>query len=223
MQPELVSHDLCPYVQRAAILLAEKGVAFRRIDIDLDDKPEWFRALSPLGKVPLLRTGRGVLFESAVILEYLDEVHGPRLHPEGAFERAQHRGWMEFGSAILGQVWILETTADAAAFERARAQLAAQFARVEAALVAGPFFGGARFGLVDAVYAPVFRYFDTFDAVADLGILEGLPKVAAWRRTLAARESVRRAVAPDYGARLRAFIAGKGGVMAGALRVAQAA
>ena len=50
----LVSHALCPYVQRAAIVLAEKGVAFERRDIDLSNKPAWFLALSPLGKTPVL-------------------------------------------------------------------------------------------------------------------------------------------------------------------------
>ena len=50
----LVSHALCPYVQRAAIVLAEKGVAFERRDVDLADKPDWFRAVSPLGKTPVL-------------------------------------------------------------------------------------------------------------------------------------------------------------------------
>src|SRR5258708_35355779 len=47
----LVSYDLCPYVQRAAIALSEKGVDFRRVDVDLSDKPEWFRAISP-GTIP---------------------------------------------------------------------------------------------------------------------------------------------------------------------------
>ncbi|TGU31135.1 glutathione S-transferase family protein, partial [bacterium M00.F.Ca.ET.152.01.1.1] len=51
----LVSHHLCPYVQRAAIALAEKAVPFERVNVDLADKPDWFRAISPLGKVPLLR------------------------------------------------------------------------------------------------------------------------------------------------------------------------
>ena len=48
----LVSHHLCPYVQRVAIVLREKGVAFERIWIDLANKPEWFLKLSPLDKVP---------------------------------------------------------------------------------------------------------------------------------------------------------------------------
>ena len=66
----LVSHHLCPYVQRAVIALTEKQVPFERIDVDLAAKPAWFTAISPLGKVPLLRVGDAtVIFESAVILE----------------------------------------------------------------------------------------------------------------------------------------------------------
>ena len=79
----LVSHALCPYVQRAAIALAEKGVAFERVVIDLDRPPEWFHTLSPLGKVPLLRVGDdAVLFESTAIVEYLEDTLPPRAAPE---------------------------------------------------------------------------------------------------------------------------------------------
>lgn len=73
-QLTLVSHHLCPYVQRAAISLMEKGLSFERVTIDLADKPAWFKAISPLGKVPLLRVNEDgdetVIFESAVILEF---------------------------------------------------------------------------------------------------------------------------------------------------------
>lgn len=51
---KLISHKLCPYVQRAVIALLEKGVPFERIDIDLAHKPDWFLKISPLGKVPVL-------------------------------------------------------------------------------------------------------------------------------------------------------------------------
>src|SRR4030095_11471453 len=77
----LVSHGLCPYVQRAAIALDEKGVAFERIDIDLENKPDWFKAISPLGKVPLLKVDDVVIFESAVIVEYLEDTQPHPLHP----------------------------------------------------------------------------------------------------------------------------------------------
>lgn len=81
----LVSHHLCPYVQRAAISLAEKGVPFERIAVDLAAKPDWFKRISPLGKVPLLVVRHDgdetVIFESAVILEFLEETQPGPLHP----------------------------------------------------------------------------------------------------------------------------------------------
>ena len=65
----LISHHLCPYVQRAAISLMEKEVPFQRVYVDLDNKPDWFKALSPLGKVPVLKVnnndGETAVFESA--------------------------------------------------------------------------------------------------------------------------------------------------------------
>jgi len=212
-QLTLVSHHLCPYVQRAAIALAEKGVPFERVVVDLSAKPDWFAAFSPLGKVPLLRVPRpdgaeAVLFESAAICEYIEETQpGPRLHPEDPLGRAQHRAWMEFGSAILADLWGLETTQDPAIFEAKRQAVAAKFARVEAALGKGPYFTGARFSLVDAVFGPIFRYFDVFDGIADTGVFADAPKVRAWRAALAERPSVRQAVEPEYPERLRAFLA----------------
>jgi len=220
----LVSHHLCPYVQRAAIALAEKGVRFERVTIDLAAKPEWFRAISPLGKVPLLRVarpdgGEAVLFESAVICEYIEETQpGQALHPSDPVERAEHRAWIEFASAALGDIYAIETTPDAAVFEAKRQALAQKFTRLEEVLGAGPFFAGSRFSLVDAAFGPVFRYFDVFDSIADLGVLAGKPKVAAWRRALAERPSVRSAVAADYPARLRQFLEAQDSHLRGMMR-----
>ena len=220
---KLISFDLCPYVQRASIALAEKAVPFERIDIDLADKPDWFKKISPLGKVPLLMVGDEVLFESAVIVEYLDETFEPRLHPADALTRARHRAWMEFGSSILSNIWTIETTNDRPAFDQAVAAVAEKLGRVEGQLGGGPFFAGAGFSLVDAVFAPVFRYFDVFEQRVDLGVFEGKPKLAAWRKELDGRPSVREAVVPDYAARLLAFVAGQEGVLAGLLTARQAA
>ncbi|MCT7662692.1 glutathione S-transferase family protein [Shinella kummerowiae] len=208
----LVSHHLCPYVQRAAIALAEKGVAFERRTIDLAAKPDWFLAMSPLGKVPLLLIQRedgseAVLFESAVICEYLEDTQTDTpLHPADPLVRAQHRGWMEFGSSILSDLWGFETAKDAETYAAKRQALSEKFTRVEAALGAGPFFAGGNFSLVDAVFAPIFRYFDVFDTVAPAGVLDGFEKVAAWRAALMRRASVRTAVAEDYPERLKIFL-----------------
>src|SRR3954468_23619690 len=211
VRPKLISHKLCPYVQRAVIALNEKGVPFERIDIDLANKPDWFLKISPLGKVPVLvveRDGREVaLFESNVICEYIeDTIPETRLHPQDALARAEHRAWMEFGSAILGELWGLETTGDAAIFESKRQAVAAKFARVEEALGAGPYFAGESFSLVDAVFAPIFRYFDVFDQLIELSVFAETPKVRAWRAELAKRPSVRSAVGADYPQLLHAFL-----------------
>jgi glutathione S-transferase len=202
---KLISHKLCPYVQRAVIALTEKGVAFERIDIDLANKPDWFLKVSPLGKTPVLLVGDRAIFESAVILEYLEETQANPLHPADALGRAEHRAFIEFGSAVLNDIAGLYSAPDEAAFKARAAQLEAKFARLEARVV-GPWFGGEKFSLVDAVFGPVFRYFDVFDEIGDFGILVGKPKVARWRETLAARPSVKSAVGADYPALLRDFI-----------------
>jgi glutathione S-transferase len=202
----LVSFDLCPYVQRAAIALAEKGVPFERRTVDLANRPDWFKALSPLGKVPLLLVGDTVLFESAVIVEYLEDTQAPALHPADPLVRARHRAWMEFGSSILADIWTVETTPDTAAFEASRRALRTRFERLEAELGEGPYFAGTAFSLVDAIFAPVFRYFDVFDRLVDLGSFDGLAKVRAWRKALAARPSVKAAIVVEYEVRLEAFL-----------------
>ena len=203
---KLISHKLCPYVQRAVISLREKGVPFERIDIDLDNKPDWFLKLSPLGKVPVLQVGDKVVFESAVILEYLEETQPNPLHPKDPLTRAEHRAWMEFGSAVLGDIWGLETVPDKAAFDTKAKQATEKFARLEARLVASPWFDGNQFSLVDAVFAPVFRYFDTIDEIGDFGILADKPKIARWRKSLRERPSVSAAVSAEYPALLTAFL-----------------
>jgi glutathione S-transferase len=205
----LVSHKLCPYVQRAVIALTEKGVAFERIDIDLADKPDWFVKVSPLGKTPVLLVGDHAIFESAVILEYLEETQANPLHPADALHRAEHRAWIEYGSAVLNDIAGFYAAPDEAAFRAKAAQLEARFARLEVR-VAAPWFDGEKFSLVDAVFGPVFRYFDVFDAIGDFGILRDKPKLKRWRDDLAARPSVRSAVSADYPALLRDFIDRRG-------------
>ena len=188
----LISHKLCPYVQRAVIALNEKGVPFERVDIDLANKPDWFLKLSPLGKVPVLMVrsddGEVALFESNVICEYIEDTQGgAKLHPQiRCSGRSTGPGWNS-ARRSSASLWGLETTGDAAVFEAKRVAVAAKFARVEEALGSGPFFAGEKFSLVDAVFAPIFRYFDVFDELIDLSIFAETPKVRAWRTELAKR------------------------------------
>jgi glutathione S-transferase len=221
-QLKLVSHALCPYVQRAAITLTEKQVSFERIVVDLGNKPEWFRALSPLGKVPLLVVDDAVLFESAAICDYLDETIAPRLHPADPIRRAQHRAWIEFASSLLNDIWGFYIASDAAGLERKTADIATKFQRLEDELAhrEGPYFSGADFSLVDAAFGPVFRYFDVFEQYIDPGFFDGKPNLQAWRRVLAARTSIREAVSPDYPKLLDIFLRNRGSYLSSLMKAA---
>jgi glutathione S-transferase len=202
----LVSHKPCPYVQRAVIALTEKGVAFERVDVDLANKPDWFLKVSPLGRTPVLQVGDTAIFESAVILEYLEETEPKPLHPADPLRRAEHRGWIEFGSAVLNDIAGFYSAPDETAFKAKATQLEVRFVRLESRIVASPWFDGEEFSLVDAVFGPVFRYFDVFDEIGEFGILASKPKLAHWRASLAARPSVKSAVSTEYPALLRDFL-----------------
>jgi glutathione S-transferase len=206
----LISHRLCPYVQRAVISLTEKSAPFERVDVDLANKPDWFKAISPLGKTPVLKVGDRAIFESAVILEYLEETQPHPLHPADPLKRAEHRSWIEFGSSVLDDIWAFYAALDASAFETKVKVLGGKFGQLEQRLSDGPYFDDSRFSLVDAVFGPVFRYFDVFDRIGEFGVLTGKLKVNAWRDALADRTSIRNAVSRDYEQRLWAFLEARG-------------
>jgi len=219
----LISHHLCPYVQRSVITLTEKNIAHERIYVDLAKKPEWFLALSPLGKVPLLRVNDSqVLFESAVICEFLDEVTPSSLHPLDPLIKARHRAWIEFGSQLLNDIAKLYNANIDAVFIDSAKVIRDKLRRLEDE-VSWPFFAGEAFSIVDATYGPIFRYFDTLDNYLPLDVFEDCPKVQAWRSHLAARPSVRAAVSKDYPELLKDFLLRRGSILSHRIALADMA
>lgn len=202
----LISHALCPYVQRVVIVLAEKGISYERKVVDLAKLPDWFKKISPLGKTPVLLVDDEPIFESAVICEYLDEIHLPRLHPDDPFQRAQHRAWMEFGSVLLNAIGGFYTALNASLLAEKAMEINAMFKQIEKKLEGESYFSGEKFCMVDAMFGPVFRYFDTFDLIDNFGFFDQTPRVLAWRKKLAQRASVRNAISSDYAALLRSFL-----------------
>jgi glutathione S-transferase len=189
----LVSFKTCPWVQRAAIVLREKKVDFEFRHIDRDNRPDWFLAISPHKKVPVLRLDDKVsLFESNAIAEFLDETIAPRLHPEDPVERAVNRAWTDyvptFSEMVTGGAYA-ETEAD---YNAAVAKIPIPFERLERALEkqgSGPFFNGTRYSLVDAAYAPFLQRYFFLDRLRKLGIIEKFPRLNAWAEALLRRES----------------------------------
>src|SRR5437764_9161995 len=137
MKLELVSHALCPYVHRAAAMMHEKGVPFERRTIDLRAKPDWFLAISPRGKVPVLLVDGQPLFESQAIIEFIDETHPPSLLGTDPFERARQRAWVEVANDLSNAQYRLFTAATPEEQAPAAEALAVITGRYEEALEAG--------------------------------------------------------------------------------------
>jgi glutathione S-transferase len=206
----LVSFKTCPWVQRAAIVLREKNVEFEFRHIDPDNRPDWFLAISPHKKVPVLRIDEAVsLFESNAIAEYLDETIAPRLHPADPVARAVNRAWTDylpsFAAAVTATAYA-DTDAD---YVMAAAQIALPFERLEGALAAqgnGPFFNGAAYSLVDAAYAPFLQRYHFLDRVKKLGHREKFPRLAAWSEALLRRPSTHSFPPEEFEAMYRAAL-----------------
>ncbi|HEY9881212.1 MAG TPA: glutathione S-transferase family protein [Leptolyngbyaceae cyanobacterium] len=221
-QLKLISHKLCPYVQRSIITLIEKQIPHEREYIDLAQKPDWFLKLSPLGKVPILLVGEEVLFESAVICEYLDEITPSSLHPADALTKAKHRSWIEFGSNLLAKIAVFYNAKDISSFEVSRQELATSFQILETQLQTSPYFAGDSFSLIDAVYGPIFRYFVAFEQYQDFGFFDQTPRVSAWRKALLQRPSVQQAVADNYFELLHTFLLQRNSFLSGLISQVQA-
>jgi glutathione S-transferase len=192
------------------IALKEKRINYQRIDIDLANKPDWFLKASPLGKTPLLLADGNAVFESNVICEYLEDISEERLHPAEPLQRARHRSWIEFASATLNTIGGFYGAPDASSMDLKIVELKAKFSLLENELASqkhdGPYFAGSAFSLVDAAFAPVFRYFEVFDNIEDFGFFASCPKVQKWRLSLQERLSVRNAVPREYHQYLRSFL-----------------
>src|SRR3981189_631125 len=147
----LVSFKTCPWVQRAAIVLREKNVAFEFRHIERDNRSDWFLAISPHKKVPVLSVDSKVsLFESNAIAEYLDETIAPRLHPEDPVQRAINRAWTDYVPTFADAVTATGYADDEAAYKKSAEKIPGVFEKLERALEglgSGPFFNGAKYSL----------------------------------------------------------------------------
>jgi glutathione S-transferase len=210
MELELVSFKICPFVQRAVATLRYKQTAFKLTHIDLSDPPHWFKAISPFGKVPLLKVDKQhVIFESAVINEFLDEITSGGLLPDDPLLRALNRSWIEFGSACLLNLSAQMHAEDKQTFDSNREELKSKMKWLEATLDQPPYFNGDTLSLVDFSWAPLFMRAEILTLDDQLYPAEHLPRTAAWARRLLELPAVRDSVVADFPELLRNHIRAK--------------
>lgn len=196
---ELISFNICPFVQRSVIALNEKGTKFKTTYVDLANLPDWFKQISPMGKVPVLKAGDTPIFESMVIAEYLDEVYGPNLHPQDPIMKAQHRSWIEYSSELIMTQYYMFIASNEDDFEGKRQQLATQLDRLNSVLdETGPMFSGQQFCLIDAAFAPIFMRIDIMNRYMDLNLYAKDSRIDKWSISLMSRKSVKNSVSHDF-------------------------
>ena len=185
------------------IVLRAKEVEFEVTYINLREKPDWFLAISPHGKVPVLSVDGRPLFESNAIVEFLDEMVPPRLHPEDPIKRARNRAWTDFVPDFAADFGGVYYAADEVALARRMEVARGRLAKLEEALATergndGPYFNGAELCLVDAAYAPFFQRYALVEARLGCGLLNEFPMVQAWSDALLANERVIGSVADSF-------------------------
>lgn len=173
----------CPYCARVRIVLAEKGVEYEAVEIDLGDRPDWIYEKNPSGKVPVLEEEAFVLPESAVIMEYVEERDPePALLPADRAGRALARVWIDRFDDRLGKAYYARRRRE----EGADRKLDAQLASLDLALAERAFLSGEDYGLADIAYLPwVLR------ARTTLGVeFDGLVSLGGWVDRLSERPAV---------------------------------
>jgi glutathione S-transferase len=203
---KLVSFALCLFVQRLVIVLREKQIEHEIEYIDLEQPPEWFLRLSPSGKVPLMLVDNEVLFESSVILDFLDEAFAPRFHPAEIIKRAQYKAWIEYGSSLLMGQYTLATASDRDTMIEKKMQLERELDRLAQPLEANLFGKAGRLTLVDAAFAPLFMRLQYQALLHEEGRIQMPAYVLSWSERLLSLSSVRLSVVEDFFDCYRAFL-----------------
>ncbi len=192
-------HPFSVFPRRIRIALAEKGLAYGDVIVDLPGgalATPAFRALNPFGKVPVLEDGDLVLHESVAILEYLEERHPePALMPRDPRRRARVRQAMLASGDYLAPPfhrWLMrfftpESTWDQDDQTRAMTEIGAYLDVVAATLADGRAHLDGDFSLADVCHAP----FVCELATAQLAhLLAERPAVGRWVDRLNARPSI---------------------------------
>ena len=175
----LYDAERCPYCVRVRIVLAEKGIEWETVAVDLDDRPAWIYEKNPLGRVPVIEEDGLVLPESTVIMEYLEERYPePPLWPEDAAERALARLLVERHDRLSGPYYKVRR-----GDESVRAELDERLGELDALLEERPFLTGRDYGLADIAYLPWIARIDH----------SAFPAIAEWVERL----SERPAIAPE--------------------------
>ena len=200
-QVELFSYEACPYAQRTRMMLLEKDIDFTLTEVDLYDRPDWWKELSPHGKVPLIRHNGDIVYESRIINEYLEEVFPePALLPKDPMRRAKARIWIDFCDTYLLTTLhkLISDRNDEEKQAENREKIAERLLFWEREgfrkMGDGPFFLGSAISLVDLQFMPFVERFPCYEELWGAYIPEECERLRAWIDAMKERESHKQTV-----------------------------
>ncbi len=201
---QLVGNSICPYSQRARIALEDAGIAHEWVELDFTDKPDWFVALTPAGKVPLLRHESGCVFESGAIVDYANDLSSQRYLPDDPLERAQVRSWALYAERLHDEARAYFTARTDADMAAARQRLLDRLIKL-AAPARSLFIQGESLTLAGIYMSPLFVL---LQALPEQGtpIAHEHGAVAELAAQLLAQPTVARIDTPAYRERFRRFV-----------------
>jgi len=196
---KLYDYPDCPFCQKVRVVLAEKDLEFEKIFVDLrkgDQKTPEFLRLNPYGRVPVLMDEDEVIYESTVIIEYLeDEYPNPLLLPEESGARARVRLLEDFcdnsftppTSMLLHELYKPEAERDQQRIAQSHDEIRRCMAHVNHHLGSADYLGGSQFTLADAAFAPRATLLNRMSVELD----GSLAAAVSWIERMKARPSVR--------------------------------
>ena len=218
MKLELISFNVCPFVQRSVITLNHKKCDYDITFIDLSKPPNWFQEISPLGKVPVLKVDdKEILFESAVINEFIDDVTPGTLKPSDPLTLAKNRAWIEYGGTCLVDLYMIADHKSESKMKNQMVECVKHLQRVEDVLGDSTFFNGEELSLVDAAYAPLLIRLDFMNKKIDLLDWSKFPKLKKWKDSLLKLDSVQKSIIDDFDLHYANKIKGQSGFLASIL------
>ena len=200
---KIYSSARCPYAQRTRMLMIEKEIPFELTEVDLRNKPDWFLAVSPYGKVPVIVDDGQTIYESAIINEYLDEKYTSiPMMPEEPVERAKARIWMDYCTnkyLTLSRKLLVDHGNEELQTENKK-KMKESLIYIEKECFEknanGPFWLGNNISLVDLHYAPFFERFGAFKELFGVEWPEECIKISDWWSAIQKRDSYKMTVLP---------------------------
>ena len=195
---QLISSDHCPFCLRCLLVLEAKSIKCDVVSVDLTKKKDFVQTLSPYQRVPVLNHDEASIYESSIIMEYLEEVFPePALLPAAPALRAEARFWIDFcNNRFMPAYFNLLKSSRGKERDRLREQLVAHLVRIDQVALRElsaerRYWMGEHVSLVDFAFYPFFERFADVEEYRGVEMPRTLIRLQSWLATLRANPAVK--------------------------------